>query len=422
MLTFGERLKKARDRKGMRQTDVMLATGISEPSLSRYESNTTHPTPEKITRLIKLYDVSAEYIMGLTDQMGHAVCTDKDTDAAPDEDVCGKPAEKAIFMGSEYNISRVFSGTDKRLARELDFVPPVYSKDEALERDDLKEVSYIFSTWGMFHFTKDEITSVFPRLKAVFYAAGTVKGFASEFLEAGVDVFSAWGANGIPVAQFTVAEILLAMKGWFQRVHHGGGSTWTNHNGQGFYPGIMDETVGIIGAGMIGHEVICELSRYPIKVLVYDKFLPENKIEALGAEKVSLPELFERSLVISNHTANVPETVGMLDYSLFSKMRENAVFINTGRGAQVKHDDLITALREDSTRVALLDVTDPDEPPHEGSPLYTMENVFLTPHIAGSIGNEVRRMGEYMYNEYRAYSSGGDLKYRVTSDMLATMA
>ncbi|MCD7712770.1 MAG: helix-turn-helix domain-containing protein [Firmicutes bacterium] len=73
MLTFGERLKKARDRKGMRQTDVMLATGISEPSLSRYESNTTHPTPEKITRLIKLYDVSAEYIMGLTDKMGHAV-------------------------------------------------------------------------------------------------------------------------------------------------------------------------------------------------------------------------------------------------------------------------------------------------------------------------------------------------------------
>lgn len=331
--------------------------------------------------------------------------------------------KKALFVGSEGNINRVFSGCRDLLDSELDFIPPLYSKGEAeMRKSELAGAEYIFSTWGMFHFTANEIKEYFPSLRAVFYGAGSVKGFASEFLECGADVFSAWGANAVPVAQFTSAEILLAMKGWYQRVHHGQGPAWKNHNGRGYYPGIMNDRVGIIGAGMIGKLVISELSRYPIKILVYDKFLTSDKIESLGGQKASLEEVFDECIVISNHTANVPETVGMLDYPLFSRMRENAVFINTGRGAQVNHDGLIRALCEDKSRVALLDVTDPEEPPREGSPLYTMENVFLTPHIAGSLGNEVSRMGDYMYEEYKAYSRGQATKYGVTKEMLATMA
>ena len=63
---------------------------------------------------------------------------------------------------------------------------------------------------------KEQILAYFPSLKAVFYAAGSVQGFAREYLEAGVQVFSAWAANAVPVAEFTVAQILLAGKGYFQ--------------------------------------------------------------------------------------------------------------------------------------------------------------------------------------------------------------
>ncbi|MCD7812017.1 MAG: helix-turn-helix domain-containing protein [Ruminococcus sp.] len=72
MLSFGERLKRARERKGLTQAQVMKITSISDKSLSRYENGASAPDPDTILELIKLYDVSADYIMGLSYQMGHA--------------------------------------------------------------------------------------------------------------------------------------------------------------------------------------------------------------------------------------------------------------------------------------------------------------------------------------------------------------
>jgi phosphoglycerate dehydrogenase-like enzyme len=102
-------------------------------------------------------------------------------------------------------------------------------------------------------------------------------------------------------------------------------------------------------------------------------------------------------------------------------MNDYGVFINTGRGAQVVEDDLIRALTEKPTRTALLDVTCP-EPVPEGHPFYAMDNVFLSPHIAGSNGKELARMGEYMAEEFERYITGSPLRYEITMDMLATMA
>ena len=84
-------------------------------------------------------------------------------------------------------------------------------------------------------------------------------------------------------------------------------------------------------------------------------------------------------------------------------------------------EDLVRALREKPDRTALLDVTWP-EPPEEDSPLWTMENVILSPHIAGSMNNEVARMGAYMAEEYAAFSQGLPCRYEVTLASLETMA
>jgi len=102
-------------------------------------------------------------------------------------------------------------------------------------------------------------------------------------------------------------------------------------------------------------------------------------------------------------------------------MKPNGVFINTGRGAQVIEEDPIRALKEQPDRTALLDVTYP-EPPEKDSPLWTMENVFLSPHIAGSMNNEVSRMGKYMADEYEALATGKACQYEVTLQILETMA
>ena len=174
---------------------------------------------------------------------------------------------------------------------------------------------------------------------------------------------------------------------------------------------------------MIGKMVLRRLQAYKLETVTYDPFLSDEAAAELGTKKVSLEELFSSCSVISNHVANLPATVGMLHYGLFSRMSETATFLNTGRGAQVVEDDLIRALTECPTRTAVLDVTLP-EPPLPESPFYSLPNVFLTPHIAGSSGDEVARMGEQMAAAFAAWQedSSRRLDCEVTLPMLETMA
>ena len=329
---------------------------------------------------------------------------------------------KALFAGVRpATIDRVYNDEMKRrLASDLEFLPPLNSVTDAEERDDLKEVNYIFSTWGMPTFTEEQVVRLFPNLTDIFYAAGTVKYFAEPFMKRGVRVHSAFRANGIPVSEFTVAEIVLAAKGVFRRICKRR-EDYVSDDPKGLYPGCFRTKVGVIGAGAIGSHVIKLLRNYDFTVYAFDKFLSEEQISAMGAKKATLEEIFSECDVISNHLANVPATVGMLDERYFSLMKPGQVFINTGRGAQIDEGAMLRMLKNNPDCTAILDVTDPKEPPDADSPLYTMDNVILTPHIAGSIGHEVWRLAEYMYDEYRRVSNGEPPVHEVSFAMLATM-
>lgn len=299
----------------------------------------------------------------------------------------------------------------------------VYTKEQVLSSPEtFKNTKFIYSTWGMPIFTEEEIKEYLPSLKAVFYGAGSVQNFARPFLNCGVKVFSAWAANAVPVAEYTVAQIVLANKGFFQSSRifktQGFGDARGLFNS---YTGNYEVKVGIIGAGMIGKLVIQMLKSYNLEVFAFDPFLPDEKAEELGVKKVSLETLFKECQVVSNHLADNEQTKGMLNKSLFEKMLPFATFINTGRGAQVVEDDLINVLKNRPDLTALLDVTFP-EPPEKGSEFYTLENCILTPHIAGSAGNEVRRMGEYMKEEYKKFINNEHCLYEVSLEMLKTMA
>ena len=332
---------------------------------------------------------------------------------------------KAIFLCNDPSvIERVYAPKTKdEIAGICDFDQKVYTKADVLASpESFADVEIAFSSWQMPVFTEEEIRACFPSLKCVFYAAGSVQFFARPFLECGVKVFSAWAANAVPVAEMTVAEIILANKGFFlsSRVFRAAGkpeATKVFSRCRGNY----GETVGIIGAGMIGKLVINMLKSYYLKVLVFDPFLSDADADALGVEKCSLERLFSESFVVSNHLANNAQTVGMLNYDLFKLMRENAVFLNTGRGAQVVEDDLVRILREREDLTALLDVTYP-EPPVKDHPFYTLPNCILTPHIAGSAGDEVHRMAAYMHREFEHYLRGEKCAYEVSLEMLKTMA
>ncbi len=328
---------------------------------------------------------------------------------------------KCIFLcESDNNVYDVF-GTE--LMSQLSSTGTIYKKENIINPyEDFTQVEYIFSTWGMPAFSEDEIKTNLPSLKAVFYGAGSVQGFAKEFLNCGVRVFSAWQANAIPVTEYTLAQILLASKGYYQlTMEQSCGKLSAAEAIKHKFPGNFGTAVGIIGVGMIGRGVIELLRQFDLDVYAYDAFLPQEEVEALGAKKVSLTELFANCLIVSNHLANNPATVGMLNYELFKQMMPYSTFINTGRGAQVVEDDLVKHLTERPDVTALLDVTYP-EPPCEGHEFYKLKNCFLTPHIAGSMGNEVRRMGKYMHDAYIAILADEKCNCEVSLEMLKTMA
>ncbi|HAO61285.1 MAG TPA: hypothetical protein DCQ90_04940 [Erysipelotrichaceae bacterium] len=330
----------------------------------------------------------------------------------------------AVFLGDPSEIKRVYSpDTVRRLQTQLDLSNEVITRAEIGHRLDLlNRCEYLFSTWGFPNLDKETIRQIFVNLEAVFYAAGSVRKFATPYLDLGIQVFSAWTENAIPVAQSAVAQILLSNKGFFQLSRIDSKAEYALRKNQiEDFPGNKDVKVGILGAGSIGRRVLSALKEQGITTLVYDPYVSDDVLRCLDAKRSDLQEIFATCQTISNHLPDLPSTVGILNYALFQSMKSNATFINTGRGAQVVEEDLVRSLQEEPGRIAILDVTSP-EPPSDDSPFYTMKNVILTPHSAGSSGHEVRRMGETMSVEFEHRLLGEKTSNEVTMAMLGTMA
>ena len=329
---------------------------------------------------------------------------------------------KAIFIGqSQADFEEVYGQSEKQVILDnFEIEDKLYAMEDLTPNMDTE---CLFSTWGMPVFTEEEIDLYFPKLKIVFYGAGSVRRFAFPFLNKGIKVISAWLANAVPVAEFVVSQIILANKGFFTaaRKCYKAECRKEAHTYAKTFPGTYSTNVGIIGTGAIGALVCQMLKNYNVNVLAYSPHLTDEKAERLGVTKASIPEIFENCQTISNHIANIPETVGMFNYELFSKMKPNATFINTGRGAQVVEEDLLRALAEAPDRSAVLDVTLFESTP-EKCPLFQVDNVFITPHIAGSWGQECRRMALYVGQEALRYLAGEPLQYEVTLKMMETMA
>ncbi len=328
----------------------------------------------------------------------------------------------AIFSTDKKRFSKVY--TDKVLSKLKaygELSEHINRKNLKENADFLKDCEIAFSTWGMPQFTKEEIETYMPRLKAVFYAAGTVQYFAKPFLECGIKVFSAFAANAVPVAEYTFAQISLASKGFFQatkyyRLSPVYSSIKANASGGNF-----ECKVGLAGLGAIGKMVAEKLKTLDVEVFAYDPFVSEETASEYGVKLVSLETLFSECDIISNHLANKKELKNIFSYSLFKKMKKYSVFINTGRGAQVNEFALALSLFLHPSRTAVADVIKNEVFPYI-SPLFWCPNVILTPHIAGSTGNETQRMAYYMIEEMEKFINGEETKYEITLASLERMA
>jgi phosphoglycerate dehydrogenase-like enzyme len=331
------------------------------------------------------------------------------------------PKLKALYLLNEGAFDQIYGPDERRdIAELVDLVaPPQTARTVAENPAVLADVEVILSGWGMIPMDEAFLAAA-PNLKAVFYGAGSIKRIVTDaFWARGIPITSAYAANAVPVIEYTLGQILLSLKrAWYYMFAIREQKQYVPRTP---VPGAYGSTVGLISLGMIGSGVARKLQHFDLHVIAYDPFVTPDRAADLGVELCSLDELFRRADVVSLHAPWLDETVGMLHGAHFAFMKPDATFINTARGAIVREDEMIRVLQDRPDLWAILDVTYP-EPPAPGSPLYTLPNVVLTPHIAGSLDNECRRMGRLTVEELRKFIHGEPLQWAIGREQAAVMA
>src|SRR4051812_20518582 len=285
----------------------------------------------------------------------------------------------------------------------------------------LRTAEVLLTGWGCPPVDERVLASA-PALRAIVHAGGSVKGHVTPACWArGIVVSTAAAANAGPVAEYTLAMILLANK----RAHRIARAYADRRAALDLLTEFVDvgnlgKTVGIVGLSRIGARVVELLAPFDLDVLVSDPFLSEEEAERRGVRRTELDDLLAASDVVSLHAPSLPSTRHLLDARRLARLRDGATLINTARGALVDHEALVAELV--SGRIdAVIDVTEPEVLPAD-SPLYGLANVVLTPHIAGALGVEVRRLGDSAVEEVARYAAGEPFAHRVTREDLERVA
>jgi phosphoglycerate dehydrogenase-like enzyme len=286
-------------------------------------------------------------------------------------------------------------------------------------RELLARTDVLVGHWGCPTLTEDVMAAA-PRLRLFAYAAGTVKWQVTDAVWArDVRVTSAAAANAVPVAEYTVAAILFANKGVFAFAAK-------ERDPDAKVPldptriGNVGRRVGLVGASHVGRLVIELLRPYDLEVAVADPYLSGEEARALGVTRMELDELCAWSELLSLHAPEVEATKGMIGAAQLAALPDGATLVNTARGGLVDEEALIAALSTGRIS-AVLDVT-AVEPTPADSPLRTLPNVFLTPHIAGAAGAEMVRLAELAVDEVERWVRGEPARHPVRAEDLDRIA
>ncbi|SDL01827.1 Phosphoglycerate dehydrogenase [Nocardioides sp. YR527] len=283
------------------------------------------------------------------------------------------------------------------------------------------DVEVLVTAWGTPTIDASALARM-PRLRAVVHAAGSVKYFLSpEAWERDLRVTCGVEPNARPVAEYALAAVLWATKSVLPlterfRADRVAPDLTVDDTIDGAY----GTTVGLLGASATGRALVELLAPFDLSVLVSDPTIDAARAAEMGAELVGLDDLFARSRVVSLHAPLLPQTRHLVDARLLGLMGDGTTLINTARGGVVDHDALRSELLSGRLR-AILDVTEPEPLPAD-DPMWSLPNVTLTPHVAGSQGSELRRLGRAAVDEVRALIDGRPPLRPVDPATLATSA
>ena len=223
----------------------------------------------------------------------------------------------------------------------------------------------------------------------------------NEIAEQKIILTSGRGIHKIYIAEYAIAAMINLARNFHLAFRNQLNGKWDRSIPQ---DEINGHTVGILGLGSIGQEIARKASLLGMRVIG----VKNDPVPLEGVQQVCGPaelnEVFKQSDYVINLLPETPQTIGLIDKSFFSLMKKSACFINLGRGSTVNQADLIEVLQTNTIRALVSDVYE-TEPLPEGHPLWQLDNVILTPHIAGASPKYLQRAVEIIEHNLQIYVS-----------------
>tara|TARA_B100001013_G_C24596121_1_gene436812 strand:- start:202 stop:1167 length:966 start_codon:yes stop_codon:yes gene_type:complete len=288
----------------------------------------------------------------------------------------------------------------------------VNGDEENSNLDSIAKTSDFILVFG--HSVPDHIIRTGGKIKLIQLCSAGFDGVNIELAQKlGIPVATNGGANSVPVAEFTITLMLGTIRHLIVAHKNTINGNWMTPdlNGYNSYE-LYEKTVGIIGAGRIGTNVIRILSGFRAKTLYYDH-IKNKEAEMHGAKKTDLATLLSKSDIVSVHIPLTKKTKNLIGTKEFSIMKPKCILINTSRGEVVDEKALVDALTNSKIWGAGLDVFS-IEPTRATNPLFALDNVVSTPHIAGKTSESYPRRLSFAFENMLAVWNGKTPKSEIT--------
>jgi D-3-phosphoglycerate dehydrogenase len=392
-LSFGEKLLIARKQLDLFQYEMAERLGVHPNSLTKYERGEGKPH----AAVVRMFDL-------LCEQQGIRFDDYEKASAAADKGAAMKivlaekvsPATLAVFAAEP--------GWDVKTHDQLpDGLPAALADADALVVRSAVQVD-------------DALMAQAPKLRVIGRAGVGVDNIDAEAAtRRGIVVMNTPGANAVAVAELTIGlMVALARKvPAANTTMHAG--KWEKKNLQGSE--LRGKTLGILGLGRIGLDVARRARGFGMEIIGSDPFVSAAVARENGITVVPMEELFAKADYLTLHVGLTPQTHGIINAKTLATMKKGVRIINCARGELVVEADLAAALKSGQVAGAALDVFTV-EPPKD-SPYFELDNVILTPHIAGSTAEAQEAVGIQIAQQVREYLKLGVVQNAVNLPSLS---
>lgn len=284
------------------------------------------------------------------------------------------------------------------------------SYDKKDQEKIIKDADFILAGWSPVEKWKIDQSKKLKMIQK--FGVGYEKIDIQTAKDKGIAVSIASGLNSEPVSELVILHILALYRRLLylnETIHEG---LWVKSEMRATSYQIFNKKIGIIGLGNIGKRVAKLIQSFGAEVIYYDAYrLTEKEEELLNVQYSNLHNLMSTADIITLHLPSTEETKNLIDKEKIDLMKKESILINTARGDLINEYDLFEALKNNQILGAGLDVFS-EEPLPTNHPLLSLNNVVLTPHIAGTVYDNVKRMASHCFRNMELFLAGKEMSPR----------